>query len=41
MSDTDRERKKQYMKSYYYKEMNLLNHLINCVEELEIFCLDK
>ena len=27
MSDADREGKKEYMKSYYYK-INLLNHLI-------------
>ena len=26
---------KQYMRSYYYKRKNLLNHLINCVEESE------
>ena len=35
MSDEDRERKKSYMRNYYYKRKNLLNHLINHVEELE------
>ena len=35
MSGTDRERKKEYMKNYYYKRKNLFNHLINHVE-LEI-----
>ena len=29
------------MKNYYYKRKNLLNHLINCVEELENVCLEK
>ena len=29
------------MKKYYYKIKNLLNHLINCVEELENVCLGK
>ena len=29
------------MKNYYYKRKNLLNHLNNCVEELENVCLNK
>ena len=35
MSDEDREKKKSYMRNYYYKRKNLLNHLINRVEDLE------
>ena len=27
--------KKEYMRNDYYKRKSLLNHLINCVEELE------
>ena len=34
MSDADRESKKEYMKSYYYKGKQFLNHLINHFEEL-------
>ena len=41
MSDVNREIKKKHMKNYYYKRKNLLNHLINCVEELESVCLNK
>ena len=41
MSDTDRKRKKEHLKEYYYKRKKLLNHLINCVEELENVCLNK
>ena len=33
--------KKKYMKNYYYKRKKLLNHLINCVTELENICLNK
>ena len=40
MSHDDRERKK-YMRSYYYKRKNLLNHLINRVEELENVSFNK
>ena len=35
MSEEDRERRKEYMKNYYYKRKDLLIHLINRVEELE------
>ena len=35
ISDEVSERKKEYVRNYYYKSKNLLNHLINCVEELE------
>ena len=35
MSDEDIERKKEYIRNYYYKRKNLLNHLINRIEELE------
>ena len=31
--------KKEYMKNYYSKRKKLLNHLINCVKELENICL--
>ena len=41
MSDTDRVRRKEYMKNYYYKRINLLSHLVNCIEELENACLSK
>ena len=38
MPDEDQEKK--YMKNYYYKRKNLLNHLTNCVGELKkIFVL--
>ena len=40
MLDDDRERKKEYMKNYYYKK-NLINHLIYYVEELENVSLDE
>ena len=34
--ETQREKeKKEYMKNYYSKRKKLLNHLINCVKELE------
>ena len=39
MSDNDIGIKKYYMKNYYCKRKNLLNHLINQVEELEMFAL--
>ena len=35
------EKEKKYMKRYYYKRKNLLNHLINRVEELENVSLNK
>ena len=35
------EKKKEYMKNDYYKRKHLLNHLINCVEELENISLNK
>ena len=41
MTDTERERKKEYLKICYYKRKNLLYHLINRVEELNNVCLDK
>ena len=41
MSDADTERRKDYMKSYYYNRKKFLNHLINHVEELENVCLSK
>ena len=40
MSGADRERKKEHMKNYY-KRINLLNHLINHVEELENVCISR
>ena len=38
MSDTDSERRKEYMKNYYYKRKNLLNlnYLINQVGKIEM-----
>ena len=41
MLDEDRESKKEYMRNYYYKRKHLINHLINCVEELENVSLNK
>ena len=42
MSDQDENReRKKYAKNYYYKRRSLLNHLINCVEELENVTLNK
>ena len=41
MTDTERERKKEYLKICYYKRKNLLYHLINRVEELNNVCLNK
>ena len=41
ISVEDRGSKKEYMKNYYYKIQNFLNHLINRVEELENFSLKK
>ena len=35
MSDVERERRKEYMKNYYYKRKNLMNYLINHAKELE------
>ena len=32
--------RKEYMKNYYYKMINLLSHLINCIW-LENACLSK
>ena len=29
------------MKNYYYKRKKLLNHLIDCVEELEGVCINE
>ena len=40
MSDRDRERKKEYMRNYYYMKKKL-NHLINRLEELENVSLNK
>ena len=41
MSEKEGERKKEYMRSYYYKRKNLLNHVINCVQKLENISLNK
>ena len=41
MSDENRERKQEYMRNYYCKITNLLNHLINRVEGLENASLKK
>ena len=35
MSDVNRERKKEYIKNYYYNRKDLLCQLVNCIEELE------
>ena len=40
ISDKNRETENEYMRNYYYKSKNLLNHLINCVEKLENVSLD-
>ena len=40
ISDKNRERENEYMRNYYYKSQNFLNHLLNCVEELENVSLD-
>ena len=40
MSDEDR-KKKEYMRNYYSKRKKLLNHLINCVKNLEKLSLNK
>ena len=40
MSDEDR-KKKEYVKNYYYKRKTLLDHSINCFEELENVSLNK
>ena len=41
MSEADRKRKKKkQMKNYNYKIKKLLNHLINCLEELENVCFN-
>ena len=39
--DTDREKEKNTWKIITVKEIILLNPLINCVEELENYCLNK
>lgn len=41
MSDEDRGRKKEYMRTYYYKIKNLLNNLVNRIEGLENASLKK
>ena len=41
MSEKERGRKKEYMRNHYYERKNLLNHVINCVEELENVSLNK
>ena len=41
ISGVDREIRKEYMKNYYHKGINLLNHLINHAEELENVCLSQ
>ena len=41
MRDEDRERKKEYMRNYFDKIKNFLNHLINRVEELKNVSLKK
>ena len=35
MSDVNRERKKEYIKNYYYNRKDLLCQLVNCIEKLE------
>ena len=37
----ERERKNEYLKSYYSIRKILFTHLINLVEELENVCLNK
>ena len=41
MTDGDRERKKEYLKTYCNKRKILLNHSINQVEDLESINLNK
>ena len=41
LSDTDRERKKQYIKIYYHKGRNVLNDLIKVLTKLENVSLSK
>ena len=41
MLDADRESKKEYMKNYYYKRKNLLNHLINNELEKMLVLMNK
>ena len=41
MCETQIEKEKKYMKNYYYKKRYLLNHFINCVEELENICPNR
>ena len=41
MPDTDRERRKEYMKNFYYKRKDLLLYLIYWVNELEDNCISK
>ena len=41
MTDGDRERKKEYLKTYCNKRKSLLNHSINRVEDLENINLNK
>ena len=41
MPDTDRERRKEYMKNFYYKRKDLLLYLIYWVNELEDHCISK
>ena len=41
MLDADRESKKEYMKNYYYKRKNLLNHLINNELEKTLVLMNK
>ena len=41
MTDQDRATKKEYLKNYYHKRKNLLNHLISCVEKLKNINLNR
>ena len=41
MSDWDRERKKEFMKNYYYKRKNLFNNIISRIGKLESVSFSK
>ena len=41
MSDWDRERKKEFMKNYYYKRKNLFNNIMSRIGKLESVSFSK
>ena len=41
MSDENRERKKEFMKNYYYKRKNLFNNIISRIRKLESVSFSK